>query len=382
MSVQNHKTPVNTFLKRGVFYYQRRVPIDLLKHYKTKKITLTLRTKDARHAGKAARKITCNLDNYWLDLRLKSYESLPLANTLYEVPNRLKMSDAQAQYLEVKGNGRTDKFVATTNRYMSYFLDVVHDKYLDDYTSADAIKFRESLAKRALSPVTIKKAFATIKAVHNFVTKENGLDLSNPFSGVHIETAQYTSKKRLPINNEDINLIQDRCLEINDDLRLLIALISNTGMRLAEAVGLMVDDIVLDDDIPHLIVRPHKHRRLKTVSSERLIPLVGSSLEAAHSIVGNVAGQFCFPRYTNQIKCNAGSASASINKWLKTVTGKNYVCHGFRHAFRDRLRAVDISTELIDEIGGWSRKSIGAQYGAGYTLYKKHEALTRMRTYD
>jgi len=98
-------------------------------------------------------------------------------------------------------------------------------------TAADAIKFRESLAKRALSPVTIKKAFATIKAVHNFVTKENGLDLSNSFSGVHIETAQYTSKKRLPINNEDINLIQGRCLEINDDLRLLIALISNTGMR-------------------------------------------------------------------------------------------------------------------------------------------------------
>ena len=253
MSVQNHKTPINTFLKRGVFYYQRRVPVDLLKHYKTKKITLTLRTKDARHAGKAARKITCDLDNYWLDLRLKSYESLPLANTLYEVPNRLKMSDAQAQYLEVKGNGRTDKFVATTNRYMSYFLDVVHDKYLDDHTSADAIKFRESLAKRALSPVTIKKAFATIKAVHNFVTKENGLDLSNPFSGVHIETAQYTPKKRLPINNEDINLIQGGCLEIKDDLRLLIALISNTGMRLAEAVGLMVDEKASMTSSPFLI---------------------------------------------------------------------------------------------------------------------------------
>ena len=57
---------------------------------------------------------------------------------------------------------------------------------------------------------------SAFKAVHNFVTKENGLDLSNPFSGVHIETAQYTSKKRLPINNEDINLIQGRCLESND----------------------------------------------------------------------------------------------------------------------------------------------------------------------
>ena len=43
-----------------------------------------------------------------------------------------------------------------------------------------------------------------------------------------------------------------------------------------------------------------------------------------------------------------------------------------------RLRAVDISAELIDEIGGWSRKSIGAQYGNGYTLAKKQEALLGM----
>ena len=31
-----------------------------------------------------------------------------------------------------------------------------------------------------------------------------------------------------------------------------------------------------------------------------------------------------------------------------------------------------------DEIGGWSRKSVGAQYGNGYTLEKKQEALIKM----
>jgi len=55
MSVQKLKLLTNTFLKRSVYYYQRRVPNDLRKHYKTNKVTLSLKTKDARSAGKAAR---------------------------------------------------------------------------------------------------------------------------------------------------------------------------------------------------------------------------------------------------------------------------------------------------------------------------------------
>ena len=60
-----------------------------------------------------------------------------------------------------------------------------------------------------------------------------------------------------------------------------MALISDTGMRLSEAAGLARDDIVLDADIPHIIIRPHPWRRLKTKGSERTLPLVGYSLWAA-----------------------------------------------------------------------------------------------------
>ena len=40
-------------------------------------------------------------------------------------------------------------------------------------------------------------------------------------------------------------------MEIDDDLRWLIALLSDTGMRLGEAVGLLKSDIVLDKENPH-----------------------------------------------------------------------------------------------------------------------------------
>ena len=35
---------------------------------------------------------------------------------------------------------------------------------------------------------------------------------------------------------------------------------------------------------------------------------------------------------------------------------------------RDRLRAVDCPMDMIDQIGGWSTKSIGQKYGNGYNL--------------
>jgi integrase len=45
-------------------------------------------------------------------------------------------------------------------------------------------------------------------------------------------------------------------------------------------------------------------------------------------------------------------ASAALNKWLKNVIGKEYTVHGFRHSFRDRLRAVECPSEIIDQLGG------------------------------
>jgi len=60
-------------------------------------------------------------------------------------------------------------------------------------------------------------------------------------------------------------------------------------------------------------------------------------------------------------------ATAAINKWIKTVGGSNDVIHGLRHSFRDRLRAVEAPTDMIDQLGGWSLKSVGQGYGDGYS---------------
>ena len=119
-------------------------------------------------------------------------------------------------------------------------------------------------------------------------------------------------------------------MEADDDLRWLIAMISDTGMRLAEVAGLHVDDIVLGD-VPYVYVKPHSWRSLKTASSERKIPLIGASLWAAKRIK-SMSNSYCFPRYVDGVKCNSNSASAALNKWLKASTKQDVVMHGLRHS--------------------------------------------------
>ena len=144
-------------------------------------------------------------------------------------------------------------------------------------------------------------------------------------------------------------------------------------MRLSEAAGLAREDIVLDADIPHVIIRPHPWRRLKTKGSERTLPLVGCSLWAAkRAVEASQHSPYLFPRYCNDKGCKANSASAALNKWLKPRVPDGCVIHSFQHSLRDHLRAIECPSEIIDAIGGWTTEGVGHQYGKGHSLAIMH----------
>ena len=121
-------------------------------------------------------------------------------------------------------------------------------------------------------------------------------------------------------------------------------------MRLGEGAGLLKSDINLDCEIPHIRLIPHPWRRLKSRTSERYIPLTKESEWACIRILEyNNDSLLAFPRYSSLKGCKANSASAALNKWLKEKLSDAYVIHGFRHSFRDRLRAVECLLEIIDQ---------------------------------
>ena len=222
---------------------------------------------------------------------------------------------------------------------------------------------------------TVERVFSSVRSIINITKSEYGIEGQNAFSRTYWpETNGSETRQPLPIDL--IRKVQTICKETDDDLRWLVALLSDTGMRLGEATGLLKSDIILDTDIPYINLQPHDWRRLKTKGSERKVPLVGFSLWACKRILANKNDSiYAFSRYTNEIKCNANSASASLNKWLKEQLTEEYVIHGFRHSMRDRLRAADVNPEIIDDICGWSSQSVGQSYGDGYSLKQKYLAL-------
>ena len=213
----------------------------------------------------------------------------------------------------------------------------------------------------------MKRDFASVRSIVNLSIKEYGLSCENAFTQTFIPDKNEVTK-RPPIPAENLFAIQNRCREVDDDLRWLIALISDSGKRLTKATGLLKTDILQDHDIPHINLQPHARRQLKTENSQRLIHLVGTSLWAALRILDRTDSEFAFPRFTNTARCNSNSASATLNKWMKRYVPSRCVVHSFRHSFRDRLNAVETPSEIADTLGGWTSRSIGQSYGMGYDL--------------
>lgn len=53
---------------------------------------------------------------------------------------------------------------------------------------------------------------------------------------------------------------------------------------------------------------------------------------------------------------------------LKPGVPEGCALHAARHSLRDRLRAVQCPSDMIDQIGGWAIAGVGAAYEIGYTL--------------
>ena len=284
------------------------------------------------------------------------------------VSDMVTLSEAVVVYLKLKGRGRPITFHRAAERSCGYVIDAAGDKDLRAYTKADASTFRDALIERCLSGSSITRIFGTVRAVMNFAASEMGVSFTNPFSGVYFDR-QAGVQEREPLPVDAVRSVQRECRQLDDELRWLVALVSDTGMRLAEAAGLTLDDLVIDGPHPKVIIREHPWRRLKTSSSAREVPLVGAALWAAIRI--HSAGSdhvHAFPRYNVTGQTNANSASAALNKWLKPLVPERCTMHSFRHSMRDRLRAVECPSDIVDQLGGWRTLGVGQSYGNGYPI--------------
>jgi len=207
------------------------------------------------------------LDRHWHILRISS-DDLPGKHLLVEAgqepvaepaADEHSLKDAVAVYLRLKGHDRPPTFEAAVRRSCGYLIDCCGMKSLKDYLRSDATKFRDYLFAKGLNGASVARIFGTVRAVINLALSEFGLAIVNPFSNVYFNQKEGV-KKRLPVKTEDIKKVQAECYKADDEMRWLVALVADTGMRLAEGAGLLRSDFITKDGILCVSIKPHPWR--------------------------------------------------------------------------------------------------------------------------
>ena len=373
----------------------RRVPRDLIAQVGLSRVVFSLRTKSQKVAANRSATMASKLESHWFSLRLQDDLNLgrffrPSSNAKglaehpkISVPTKkdetsITLAQALDLYLRLSGANKSPTFHRGATRAFEILSNLCGNKPVTEYNRSDANKLRDFLISKGMAGTSIVRVIANIKAMFNLATSEMGITPNQAFARLHIDRKAGTYERK-PMRIEHLRLVQGKCYEFDDEKRWAVALICDTGLRLGEAMGLAKTDFQIRDGVPVVVIQPHFWRRLKTSSSERIIPLVGSALWASNRILANPnQTKFAFPNYNKRSLTNSNSASAILNAWMNSQIPNCGSIHCLRHTFRDRLRLVECPFEIVNELGGWKTKGIGSQYGDGYTMKILHKWMIQI----
>ena len=126
-------------VRSGIYHFVRRVPADLQQHYRSDRVSISLRTKSARAASRSAVSISQRLDDYWHGLRLQKMDvpALHLAiDDEADVPdNSPTMMEAVDTYLRLKADKQTPTFIRAAKRNGRYVAEALGNRPITSYLS-------------------------------------------------------------------------------------------------------------------------------------------------------------------------------------------------------------------------------------------------------
>lgn len=256
---------------------------------------------------------------------------------------------------------------------MENFIAIIGDKDLKDVCREDVLKFRawwlEEIYTKRVNGDTGNKKTRQIKDMLATVANQYNIemDVNVLFANTRFE---HTEQSRPPF---EAQYVQNRILPaikgMKEIYQFVIMAMADTGAREAEIFGLDSSDIFLHTPVPYIHIRPRDGYLLKTNTSERKIPLVGTALYAFEQN----------PEGFHEMG-NPDTFSTSANKFFKENKLKptpKHSIYSLRHSFKDRLRDVGAPEELIDGLMGHKKK--GPQYGRGHKLDTAHEWLDKIK---
>lgn len=288
---------------------------------------------------------------------------------------------------EIAGKSEAQKTRWKNGKYRSvlHFIEVVGDISIEDITREHARLYYDHWMQR-IAPAEGEpthtadignRRFGDMSVLYkSYFSYMSKPDQDNPFAGLRFKNKGMKKRKRPSFSPEWVTgeLLKPGSLAgLNDEARGIFLVAANTGARLSEIANLVADRIVINHPVPHIKIEPDEspedRREIKTVSSIRVIPLVGMALDVMKRF------PMGFPRYRDK----GSSLSAAVNKYLDEnglLESDRHTFYSLRHSFEDRMKDAEVDTELRRILMGHSIDR--PEYGEGGSLKLRQAAMQKV----
>ncbi|KZK79727.1 Tyrosine recombinase XerC [Pseudovibrio sp. Ad46] len=299
----------------------------------------------------------------------------------------LKVSRLYEEYLELtpdlllgKSDDQIRKWKNPRQKAINNLITVVGDKNVHELSRDDGLKLREWWMDRVVDegkkPSTANKDFTHLSKIFSTWRDLKREQLANPF--LQLRLAQNDLQDHRPSFSRDwiktVLLAPDAFGATNEEAVLVFKILINTGLRPSELLGAKLEHFVVEHEVPHIRVEEYSDgaikRKLKTKWSEREVPLVGVSLDAAKRIVAMGGVQAYYLK--------ADRWGALINKVMverKLKETERHTPYSLRHSFEESMLEAGVDHRLRVELMGHAYNR--PKYGEGGSLELKREAISR-----
>ncbi len=279
--------------------------------------------------------------------------------------------------VRAKSDDQMRRWKAPRLKAIKNLIDLIGDKAVADVTRSDALTLRawwqDRVIEEGYAPNSANKDIIHLAQMFDTLNEALELGMSRPFAKLRLEDKEQTTRSPFTIEQLQHLALPATLAGMNEEAAGIVLAMIETGMRPSEICGLEEDDILLDHQVPHVKIRPKPKRRLKTVYSQRDIPLVGISLLTFRR----------FPRGFPAYRDRTTQLSSLANKVMRNrglLPTDNHSLYSIRHSFQDRLTAAEMGDRMQADLMG--HKFNRPDYGEGTTLKHKLEWLTRLAITD
>jgi len=228
------------------------------------------------------------------------------------------------------------------------------DAFLSDLTSGFCVEYRSFRKQAKKSGATVNRDLVALKSFLRWAEEVKGLSVPR----LKVQKERESSGRERYLTADDIVALRD---SMSPEWWPLFALLTYTGLRVAEAQGLRWADVRLTER--WLSVHERYGRRLKTAGSARNVPVAEdlAALLAQHEVtVPNGPTDLVFPGRFGDYR----SARRAFQKATRAAGLHDVTIHDLRHTFGVHAAQAGVPMARLQKLLGHSTPAMTMRYAA------------------